>query len=951
MRRRLALSVLIIALLLTIVCPVAIAQDGGLERVTVVILDQSGSMRRTDLDKERPRDPNGLRCSAVRLLADLATQQDILALVKLESRDDKTGPEADRSAEVLVLPTRMGFQEDRDAYKEQIDCTRASNNTPIADSLQQAYDLLDATLQERGDQAFAGQVLLLTDGEPKPEGPRQLAEIDALLPKFKARGWTINTIGLKLKEYNLQRAENLLRKLSQQTGGKYYGDVSEPLQLQTIFVRFFAEQTGRTFTRREDLSLSVTNEVPLQIPPNAERVDILVAKDTPGAALSLVRSNGVAVREGDVGVELFSVDDDYYAAFSIVSPSAERFFLRADRQTNIILNMLVTTDLTLVIRDTGGLRASNEPVVVEAYFARRTQGRDSPVIQPGAAITGKITFDLQSYPLAFKDDGATPDRIAGDGVYTAETRFTQQTADLLPMMAEVEATAQADGQVYPADLALQLAPVPELRLDDPDGVIRLPPGAPIELPFYLFWGGKRVGLEGWLVTARQKIGQDTLLAPTRVEGDRFLVSLTPLLEDEGTYEVTVDLAGVDQFAGLRRDAISFAPTVSFQPTLSLIYSGAERIPVGSTVVVSAALLQSQERPEPLAQPLDVVLRREGDPAFSIQDVQTTDTGVFKYTFTPQQPGTYTILVRPPAPLIEQVERTIRVEEQPQVAWTTPAARDGGLALERERWYILDLLRGLWLVGWPLDLIAPERRSSDFTLEANITRDGQSLAAPYSVAILSADGTNTLPPFEADEPRFLREFDLPSGDYVVEVRHNGLFPSGVDCCVNRIPLRLDVSYSLATDLSLAAAVIVVELGLVSLGLLVLRYTLAEKPRLGDKLVVVVGETVRSLDLYRSWKFNLFQPSAQDLSTKISALGGKAEGWPHRAYVTYGRSGVKLNGAPVGEKPRKLGDAQVSLVRRKSSQGSKRAGAWPGRRGLFSTIRSPQRSAKRGNRRER
>lgn len=76
------------------------AQDDQRPRVTIVVLDQSGSMR----TEGKPRDPLGLRCSAVRLLTDLATARDYLALVKLESRD----LEDDLTAEVLSPPVRMG---------------------------------------------------------------------------------------------------------------------------------------------------------------------------------------------------------------------------------------------------------------------------------------------------------------------------------------------------------------------------------------------------------------------------------------------------------------------------------------------------------------------------------------------------------------------------------------------------------------------------------------------------------------------------------------------------------------------------------------------------------------------------------------------------------------------------------------------------------------------------
>src|SRR4051794_20676708 len=100
------------------------------DRVTVVVLDQSGSMR-LDLPEKKPvtkaSDPHGLRCSAVRLLADLASDHDSLGLVKLESHDDKTGAAADSTAEVLMSPEPMGIAQNRAAFKSKVDCDRATN--------------------------------------------------------------------------------------------------------------------------------------------------------------------------------------------------------------------------------------------------------------------------------------------------------------------------------------------------------------------------------------------------------------------------------------------------------------------------------------------------------------------------------------------------------------------------------------------------------------------------------------------------------------------------------------------------------------------------------------------------------------------------------------------------------------------------------------------------------
>src|SRR5262249_1685168 len=153
----------------------------------------------------------------------------------LESHDDKIGAAADRTADVLLAPMPMGTAQSRDVFKSKVDCDHATNNTPVADALQKAYDLLATAERERGASTFEGRVILLTDGDPQPRGEAKVGKIDQLLPRFAQQHWSISTVGLKLRAKKNPAAINLPKKTAGATQGRAYDDIDEPLQLQNVF--------------------------------------------------------------------------------------------------------------------------------------------------------------------------------------------------------------------------------------------------------------------------------------------------------------------------------------------------------------------------------------------------------------------------------------------------------------------------------------------------------------------------------------------------------------------------------------------------------------------------------------------------------------------------------------------------------------------------------------------
>ncbi|MBV9789071.1 MAG: hypothetical protein JOZ51_12895, partial [Chloroflexi bacterium] len=647
------LHVLLLALVVALLLaryPTQAQAQAQRDRVTIVVLDQSGSMR-YDLPERRPphkaSDRLGLRCSAARLLADLATPNDWLGLVKLESHDDQTDATADRTAEVLLAPTAMGTAAARDQFKAQLQCDQAHNNTPIADSLQKAFALLDALAQSRGSDSFEGRVLLLTDGEPAPQGAAQIREIDALLPRFAAKRWMISTVGLRLRANSQLRGIELLQKIAGTTRGQAYGDVDEPMRLQNIFVEFFAEQTGRSLRPGQPRDLVPNGEHVVNVASYAERIDVLVAKENPQAAIKLFRPDGSEVSATGDGVELFSNDDPFYAAFSIAAPAKGNWSIRSDQATKTIVNVLIESDLKIRLDHPAALRASNQPLELSArFYTSDATGQDAPTTITDADVNATVTLRGETATVALHDDGLHPDRAANDGVYSGTFTASATDSSGEALSASVGVVAKTGDASYTDTASLQLVPVPTIDLGEAGDSLRLAPGSPIDVPLYLRLGQRPVDLSGWTIRAFQMVAGEKRRIATRPQADHFVVTLVQLPDDLKEYSFEVELIGVEQNEGLARELQPLALRVLFQPALKLFDLPQARMPVGAPLTVRAALLRSFDTPMPLSTPLQLNVQVNNNPAQPIVDVRDDGSGTFTYTYVPQQPGRYRFTLLP-----------------------------------------------------------------------------------------------------------------------------------------------------------------------------------------------------------------------------------------------------------------------------------------------------------------
>jgi Mg-chelatase subunit ChlD len=869
------------------------------ERMTIVVLDQSGSMR-LDLPEKRPRtkasDPLGLRCSAVRLLADLATTRDSLGLIKLESHDDTTDSTADRTAEVLLAPMAMGTAQSRDMFKAKVDCDHATNNTPIADALLKAYEQLAAAKRDRGS-SFVGRVILLTDGDPQPQRETQLQEIAQLLPHFAQEGWPISTVGLKLRSNGNRVAIDLLQRIAGVTSGRAYGDIDDPLKLQSVFVDFFAQQTGRSLIPGAITQLKPTGETRVGVADYATRIDVLVAKSNPHAEISLRQPgpNYSEVAENGPGVDLFSNGDSYYAAFSIDKPITGVWSVRATQPTELIVNVLVESHIQLRLENAEVPRASNEPLLIEARFYNR---QDDDVYTPatvrGADVGAVATIGEHTYSVPLRDDGSAPDVAANDGLYAGT--LTLDSVDDGLAVADVVLTAKAADAEYTDHRSLGLVAVPVVRLAEDTSTLRLAPGSPIDIPLQLTIGQRSAAPAGWDIAARQMIAGELRRVDVRHEGDTFIVRLLPLSDDQEEYDFETDLIGIEQNAGLKRLREPLRVRVVFQPMLKLYDAAIDVVPIGWPITLTAALLKSFNAPAPLRAPLQLNVSYENEPAYAVSRVQDDGSGAFHYTFVPEKPGRYRFTLLPPSDqLVDPVTQDVVVASIPEVRWQPPIASNTPLIVRAVQWRWLDRLRRVPLAGLPADWLFSSYRSEPVRVAGVASRGDEPYTGTLELSLHNAAGAVVATETVADG-QIATSWDVPADNYQLGIAFPDAFAPQFGCCrteASLLVMRPQAEWDGRIAGGIAGAEMLVLLSVV----VVARYFLSPKPQPGNKLIFTVAGKEWAVDLKGEQGFALFRPSRVNLTRYFRLRNRTTPGWPKHGIARVTRDGVEFKGYSV------------------------------------------------------
>ena len=781
----------------------AFAQATTNDRVTIIILDQSGSMNRND--------SRGLRCSAVRLLADLATDQDTFGLIRLETTDTETGPEADRSARVLIEPIAMGYAANRSQFRSAVTCDDATNNTPIADSLQKGYALLEKVAAGRVATSFSGKILLLTDGEPRPAKSRQIDEIRKLLPQFRERNWSIDTIGLRLRAEGNEEARNLLLKMANETGGNFLGDVDDPAELQDLFVDFFAKQAGRTSVPVRNYQLRPGREEQIQVAPGTERIDILISKDDPKAMLTLVRDDGRPIDEDDGDLLLYSNDDPYYVAISLNNPTLTRVYLRSDRLIRGKINQLTTSDINLNIRDIGAVRPSNQPVTIEAFFSRRTTGTTQPFVLRGASISGVASVDGVSLPLRFVDNGSDGDNSSGDGVYTAQVAIGEDLQSYTPKQVEIKLEGIADAQRYYAQQKFEFLPVPEVTLSDPDGIIDIASDAPTEVGLRLLWQGVPVPIEGWDLEVTQQVdgAQDSSIVTIR-EGE-FIVTISSANRLETDVTLMVKLLARDRGLLLNQTPIELNLTIRRQPGIQLFWDVPPLIPVGRETRFSAGILLAGQpiSTNGISLIATIIDTRGTSPPLLLRP-QSIDNGIASFTYTPERESRFELVIQAEDRSYKTMGRSFETRLIP----TSQLDVCGGTStasITRFPW--LEGLRKIWIFGLPLTinwfdpLFDQSFQICGSVLEGTLPYQGN-----YRLDVYQADSRDrVLQSVVQDDPQIRLSLDRGiSGEVQVDFIVDDRFDPSINCCRESTVFTLTEQRNILLEIFLIVVVLLIDL---------------------------------------------------------------------------------------------------------------------------------------------
>lgn len=270
-RALLALALLPLIPLLAAQHPLAEAQGTAQGTDVVLLIDDSGSMKRND--------PEGLRWSAAQLVVDLAEPGDRVAAVAFSTEVHPLGQAAVKKMNLITT------QASREELKALLSPHPGEGWTNMRDALRFGLELIE---RERSGNRMA--ILFLTDGKPElPNNEDQRPELLALIEEASARGVPIFPVLLGTQ---VDRA--LAERMARRTGGLVQG-VTDAQGLLEAYSQLYAflqpqryidtiepkRQVATFYTTAEQAVLTLDLIVPVQ----------------QGTRLQELTLDGIAVRE------------------------------------------------------------------------------------------------------------------------------------------------------------------------------------------------------------------------------------------------------------------------------------------------------------------------------------------------------------------------------------------------------------------------------------------------------------------------------------------------------------------------------------------------------------------------------------------------------------------------------------------------------------------------------
>jgi hypothetical protein len=481
--RRLAWCLVACTLLLAVPATVAHAQslaaptrqaDVTNGHLTVIVLDMSGSMSTND--------PQGLRCSAANAYIDLSGSNPteatndvgIIGLANDNASGPSGGAHGFRLAQVWAQPTPTNTLANRQALRQII--TSKSNgcapngNTPTYDALVKAYGMLTTFLG--ANPTLTGSVILLTDGNPDPQGDTQVADVNKeIVPQFVAKSWPVDTIALGTDT----SYRGFLSGISAKTHGVAYDDSQgpvhavSPLNLARVFADIFKEYEGRAL-QSAITPTQVNGSIAKQfyIGDAVTHLDAVAVKDTPGTTITLTDPNG-QVFQPDQQNNFISQDPHYYI-FSLEAHAPAPFLQNGPWTLNVkgsglfLLDSLTVSTLALNVTapQDGATLPLGQPITLSATVSEN----GTIVVDKTYDVEALITPPSGSALRVFLKDPSATGTYSGTFTLPLSAPTGQYTIDATATQGTVSAGEQT--------LGVKFALFPTAALFGPNGQPILP---------------------------------------------------------------------------------------------------------------------------------------------------------------------------------------------------------------------------------------------------------------------------------------------------------------------------------------------------------------------------------------------------------------------------------------------------------------------------------------------
>ncbi len=408
--------------------PAAGGEESSENIDAVLMLDASGSMLITD--------PHKLRNQGARLFAGSLNDGDRLAIVEFS--------ESTR----VIRPLSPFNPKDLDSVSHDIDRIEATGMyTDLLKAVKKGKEMLEVDLRENATQV----VVLLSDGkfEPNPkEGSTETLTkhlLDHLVPEARSQGIKFYTLA-----FSEQADRELLKEIAVGTGG----------------VSWFARTPEEIPQCYSDLFLVVKKPQMVSMTKAGFKIDEDVKEATfyikkeGNAVLSLLAPDGGIISEGTDNPEVHWFSEENFVVVTVKKPMAGSWQVSGisspDGFATVLTNLKLVTDwppsisagqtYLLQVR----LYDAQKPVMIAAM---------ADVVQYSFYITAtdRIAEPAAKGPLY--DDGTHGDKVAKDGVFSAEVKVDETGDYKLRVMARAptfERNQQMQFRVKPPFIGLSV---------------------------------------------------------------------------------------------------------------------------------------------------------------------------------------------------------------------------------------------------------------------------------------------------------------------------------------------------------------------------------------------------------------------------------------------------------------------------------------------------------------